>query len=345
MGDLRRAEADHRAGRRRTPPPCSLGLALRPVAPMPDRSGAARRPVRRPGAGDQRQPRARLRRARPRARAARRRRRARSPTTACASTSRARARDAGRATRRTWSCARCGPRSTALGGQPPGLRLRCANRIPHGRGLGSSAAAIVGRRAAGPRAGRRRRRRCRTRRPARAGGRARGPSGQRRACLLGGLTVAWTGATARPRGAPAPASRGSARWCSSRRSTASTEQARGAAAGRRAARRRRVHRRPGGAARGRADRRRRRRCSPRPRTACTSRTGRRRCRPDRRARRGAARARAAPRSISGAGPTVLVLARDEAEVEQAIAARAAAAGGAQRWPSTSPGRTGRRRAR
>jgi homoserine kinase len=31
----------------------------------------------------------------------------------------------------------------ALGGQPPGLRLRCVNAIPHGRGLGSSAAAIV----------------------------------------------------------------------------------------------------------------------------------------------------------------------------------------------------------
>jgi homoserine kinase len=30
-----------------------------------------------------------------------------------------------------------------LGGQPPGLGLRCANQIPHGRGLGSSAAAIV----------------------------------------------------------------------------------------------------------------------------------------------------------------------------------------------------------
>src|SRR5512146_489441 len=27
--------------------------------------------------------------------------------------------------------------------QPPGLALRCLNRIPHGRGLGSSAAAIV----------------------------------------------------------------------------------------------------------------------------------------------------------------------------------------------------------
>jgi homoserine kinase len=31
----------------------------------------------------------------------------------------------------------------ATGGQPPGLVLRCANSIPHSRGLGSSAAAIV----------------------------------------------------------------------------------------------------------------------------------------------------------------------------------------------------------
>jgi homoserine kinase len=30
-----------------------------------------------------------------------------------------------------------------LGGQPPGIALRCVNAIPHGRGLGSSAAAIV----------------------------------------------------------------------------------------------------------------------------------------------------------------------------------------------------------
>ncbi len=32
----------------------------------------------------------------------------------------------------------------AMGGRPRGLELVCANRIPHGRGLGSSAAAIVG---------------------------------------------------------------------------------------------------------------------------------------------------------------------------------------------------------
>jgi homoserine kinase len=30
-----------------------------------------------------------------------------------------------------------------LGGQPHGIELSCANRIPHSRGLGSSAAAIV----------------------------------------------------------------------------------------------------------------------------------------------------------------------------------------------------------
>ena len=30
----------------------------------------------------------------------------------------------------------------AMGGQPPGIALRCVNAIPHGRGLGSSAAAI-----------------------------------------------------------------------------------------------------------------------------------------------------------------------------------------------------------
>lgn len=31
-----------------------------------------------------------------------------------------------------------------LGGQPPGLRLRCVNRIPQARGLGSSSAAVIG---------------------------------------------------------------------------------------------------------------------------------------------------------------------------------------------------------
>ncbi|CAN5604893.1 homoserine kinase [soil metagenome] len=79
-----------------------------------------------------------------------------------------------------------------LGGQPPGLRLSCVNRIPHGRGLGSSAAAIV----AGVELAR-----CLSH-----DGRARlddagalalaarleGHPDNVAACLLGGLTIAWT---------------------------------------------------------------------------------------------------------------------------------------------------------
>ena len=80
----------------------------------------------------------------------------------------------------------------AVGGQPPGIALRCANAIPHGRGLGSSAAAIC----AGLLAARD----------------LAGPAGERlpdealfqlavaleghpdnvAACLSGGLTIAWT---------------------------------------------------------------------------------------------------------------------------------------------------------
>lgn len=79
-----------------------------------------------------------------------------------------------------------------LGGQPPGLRLNCTNRIPHGRGLGSSAAAIV--------AG------VELARGLVRGGRnlmddaaalalassIEGHPDNVAACLLGGVTVAWT---------------------------------------------------------------------------------------------------------------------------------------------------------
>ena len=79
-----------------------------------------------------------------------------------------------------------------LGGRPRGLEVVCANRIPHGRGLGSSAAAIVG----GVMAAR----------ALVAGGAERmsdeqvlalatgleGHPDNVAACLLGGLTVAWT---------------------------------------------------------------------------------------------------------------------------------------------------------
>jgi homoserine kinase len=82
-----------------------------------------------------------------------------------------------------------------LGGRPGGLEVVCANRIPHGRGLGSSAAAIV----AGIVAAR----------SLVAGGSERlddaaalalatemeGHPDNVAACLLGGLTLAWTDTT------------------------------------------------------------------------------------------------------------------------------------------------------
>ena len=93
----------------------------------------------------------------------------------------------------------------ALGGQPRGLEVVCANRIPHGRGLGSSAAAIVaGVLGAGELV---------------LGGlpdglaltlaaELEGHPDNVAACLLGGLTIAWhddaTGAPAATRLAPHP---------------------------------------------------------------------------------------------------------------------------------------------
>jgi homoserine kinase len=93
---------------------------------------------------------------------------------------------------------RAGFAAFADGAQPPGLALRCVNRIPHGRGLGSSAAAIVsgllaaqalsalGNRPAGNR-------------PAPAGAdlltlatELEGHPDNVAACLAGGLTIAWT---------------------------------------------------------------------------------------------------------------------------------------------------------
>ena len=81
---------------------------------------------------------------------------------------------------------------TVIGAQPPGLGLRCVNRIPHGRGLGSSAAAIVAgilaaRALSGPGA---------AKLPDDALlGLATGIEGHPdnvAACLVGGLTIAWS---------------------------------------------------------------------------------------------------------------------------------------------------------
>jgi homoserine kinase len=80
-----------------------------------------------------------------------------------------------------------------LDGQPPGLGLRCANRIPHGRGLGSSAAAIV----SGVLAARALTDHGEQRLPddavLRLAAGLEGHPDNVAACLLGGLTVAWTG--------------------------------------------------------------------------------------------------------------------------------------------------------
>lgn len=76
-----------------------------------------------------------------------------------------------------------------MGGQPHGLEVLCANRIPHGRGLGSSAAAIV----AGISAAR-----ALVLEPfddfaaLQLAAELEGHPDNVAACLMGGLTVAWT---------------------------------------------------------------------------------------------------------------------------------------------------------
>ena len=81
-------------------------------------------------------------------------------------------------------------------GQPPGLALRCVNRIPHGRGLGSSAAAIVAgilaaRALAGASTG-----------PEAAlplASELEGHPDNVAPCLFGGLTIAWMAGSTAPR--------------------------------------------------------------------------------------------------------------------------------------------------
>ena len=131
-----------------------------------------------------------------------------------------------------------------LGGQPRGLEVVCANRIPHGRGLGSSAAAI-----------------CAGVVAARALTSAaeqllddaavlalatelEGHPDNVAACLLGGLTIAWTDADGAPRGPARPGPAGRARWCSCPSTDVLTDDRARTAAGDRAARRRGRQRRP-----------------------------------------------------------------------------------------------------
>lgn len=76
----------------------------------------------------------------------------------------------------------------ADGVQPPGIALRCVNRIPHGRGLGSSAAAIV----AGVLAARALAGYEGSADPLAVAAEIEGHPDNVAACLLGGLTIAWT---------------------------------------------------------------------------------------------------------------------------------------------------------
>jgi homoserine kinase len=79
------------------------------------------------------------------------------------------------------------------GRQPPGLALRCANRIPHARGLGSSAAAIVSGVLAARALAEGGQQRLPDETALRLAAGLEGHPDNVAACLLGGLTVAWTG--------------------------------------------------------------------------------------------------------------------------------------------------------
>lgn len=86
------------------------------------------------------------------------------------------------------------------GKQPPGLALRCTNRIPHGRGLGSSAAAIVaGVLAAAALAGNEADARPDEGDLLALATQLEGHPDNVAACLAGGLTIAWTTDDGTPR--------------------------------------------------------------------------------------------------------------------------------------------------
>ena len=160
---------DHRArpegpGHRGRRPPGPRDDRRSTRAPRPPRwawrDGCCRdladRAGHRPRPGDQRQPRSRLRLVRPGAGPARRGDRAGDGRAAWPSRSPARARTPRARASSTWSIRAMRTAFAAPRRQPPGLALSCANAIPQGFGLGSSAGAIVRRAAGRPGAGRRR---------------------------------------------------------------------------------------------------------------------------------------------------------------------------------------------
>jgi homoserine kinase len=82
----------------------------------------------------------------------------------------------------------------ALGADVPGIRLTCANAVPHGRGMGSSAAAIcAGVVAAGALAARYGGRSLDPVTALELAARLEGHPDNVAACLLGGFTIAWCG--------------------------------------------------------------------------------------------------------------------------------------------------------
>lgn len=82
-----------------------------------------------------------------------------------------------------------------FGGQPRGLEVRCANRIPHARGLGSSAATICAAVTAGRALVLGGQEALDDAAALRLAGEIEGHPDNVAACLLGGLTLAWTDRT------------------------------------------------------------------------------------------------------------------------------------------------------
>ena len=323
MGHLGRAGAGDHPGRRRR-----RGRAARACDGVSVRPG----PGARPGARDQRQPRAR---------------RSTAPGLAltchdvlefavtarpgCRSRSPASAPGSCPPTSRTWSSAPSGPRATSSAGRRPGCASspRTASRRGGGwarrRPPSSPASSAPGRCAPTSRRS--------TATPSCGwppSSRAT-PTTSRPACSAARRCAGRRRSGARADAAGRRPGR-RCRWCSCPTATLSTHVARGLLPGRRAARRRRVQRRPGRAAGARAHRRARRCCSRRPRTGCTSGSAPPRCPSRSRWSTGCAPTGHAA-VVSGAGPSVLVL-------TPAAPDDLPAPGAARRWRSHPDGVVG-----
>ena len=188
----------------------------------------------------------------------------------------------------------------------PGCGCTACNAVPHGRGLGSSSAAIVGGLVAGARAGRRRAPSgCRTAALFALAARIEGHPDNVAPAVLGGLTVAWRSLGRAVRGRAARGRPGAARGRLRARPTRSRPRWRAGCSRRRsrtrdAVRQRRARRAPRrGADRAGPARPADRCCSPATETGSTSSTGPRRCRTPPRSSTGCAPPASPP---SSAGP-------------------------------------------